>query len=78
MTLINFEIFEGNSSSRDAIVEFAGGRLTFPALREKMEEPRAKAEVDKMEKMGRKRSLILARSWCTPNGYGNRLRMVLK
>jgi hypothetical protein len=69
MSLINFEIFEENSSSRDAIVDFAIGRLNFPTLRKEMWDKRAKLEVDKMKKLGRKRSLTLSRNWCTRRGY---------
>lgn len=69
MKLINFEIFGENSSSTDAIVDFAIGSLRFPALKEAMWDKRAKAEVDKMKKLGRKKSLALARNWCTRRGY---------
>lgn len=72
MSLINFEIFEGNSSSRDAIVEFAEGRMRFPALRHGMWMKEAKAEVGRMKKLGRKRSLRIVRNWCTRRGYDYR------
>ncbi len=69
MGLINFEIFESNSSSRDAIVEFAEGRMRFPELRNQMWMKEAKAEVDRMKKLGRKRSLQIVRNWCARRGY---------
>jgi hypothetical protein len=72
MSLINFEIFEGNSSSRDAIVEFAEGRMRFPELRNQMWMKEAKAEVDRMKKLGRKRSLRIVRNWCARRGYDYR------
>ncbi|KKN13922.1 hypothetical protein LCGC14_1001610, partial [marine sediment metagenome] len=34
MRLIDFEQFQGNSSSTEALINFASGFLTFPELRE--------------------------------------------
>jgi hypothetical protein len=69
MQMINFEIFEENSSSSDAMRSFAEGLLSFPELKNGMWDPRARAEVDKMRKLGRKNSLRRARLWCTRRGY---------
>jgi hypothetical protein len=69
MSQIDFDIFEQNSSSLDAIVSFAIGRLSFPALREEMWHPAAKAEVDKLRRRGRKKALAVVRQWCTRSGY---------
>ncbi len=69
MSVIDFEQFQGNSSSTEALIDFASGFLTFPALRKGVWYKPAKVEVAKMKKLGRKRSLRLARRWCTQNGY---------
>jgi len=66
---VTFEIFEENSSSTEAIVDFAIGRLTFPALRDEMWDKRAKVEVEKMKRLGRKKALTLSQLWCTRRGY---------
>ncbi len=65
---INWDIFDENSSSAEAILFFAIGMYSFPELRKQMWDRSAKAEVDKLRKMGRKKALRLARAQCTRRG----------
>ncbi len=69
MATVNFEAFMDNSSSTEALIHFAAGILSFPDFRKNCWHPKARAEVDKLKSLGRKRALTSARQWCSRNGY---------
>jgi len=67
---LNWEVFQENSSSSEAIFLFAVGTISFPELRKQMWDRRAKVEVGKLQRLGRKKALSLTRNWLSRNGYG--------
>ncbi len=73
MTIRNqFKVFEENSSSEDAIAQFASGELTFSELEEAMWDKRAKVVVRRLKRLGRPKALSVCRRWCTSKGYDYR------
>lgn len=69
MASIDWKIFEENSSSRDALVDFATGHISLANLKRQCWMQEAKKETDRMKRIGVKRARTLARRWCTRSGY---------
>jgi hypothetical protein len=70
--MMNLYVFDENTSSTDALIDFATGRLTFPKFRSSVWPREAKEQVDKLRKLGRKKALTITRGWCTRMGYDYR------
>ena len=69
---INWRLFEGNSSSTEALYEFATGELpNFTALERELWHKETRDEVGKLRKLGLKKARTLARLWANRSGFGN-------
>jgi hypothetical protein len=69
---IDWDLFEGNSSSSEALYEFAKGDLpNFAALERELWCKGTRAEVKKLRKLGLKKARTLARLWANRSGFGN-------
>jgi hypothetical protein len=69
---INWPLFEGNSSSTEALYDFAKGDLpNFSALEKELWCKETRAEVGKLRKLGLKKARTLARLWANRSGFGN-------
>ena len=69
---IDWSLFEGNSSSTEALYDFAKGDLpNFSALERELWCGKTRSEVRKLRRLGLKKARTLARLWANRVGFGN-------
>jgi hypothetical protein len=72
MSKIDWNLFEENSSSSEALYEFAKGELpSFASLERALWCRETKAQVKNLRRLGLKKARTLARLWSNRAGFGN-------